>query len=307
MTTKAKSSAAKFASRVLWHANRSPAAGAVKWGVRTLHHGEVAERRKLAGELPPAPGLDRLAASLNAEGFAVLTDVVDPGLVATIVESGNEKYRRAEQLRNLQATTHKSFWVRLLDEDVVDGRLPSDNAFVRFATQPAVVQFLARALGEVPQLSDVLLTLSEESNKQLVYSQLWHRDFDDTRTLKLFAYLTDVPSTDFGPFTFLPGEHSDRFGRSLRSHMNDDEVFRKLPREAVREMKGPRATVFVVETSRCLHMGSRMAPGHHRLLYTATFVTAPRPYFEPPPRFSRSGNLDPLTEVVLFRARDRAR
>jgi hypothetical protein len=303
----AGSSAAKLASRLLWHANRSPAAGAIKWGLRTLHRKEVAERRALARALSLAPNIDSLAASLNTDGFAVLTDLVDPGLCATIVESGNEKLSRAEQLRHLQATSHKSFWIRLLDEDVVDGQLPSDNAFVRFATQPAVVHLLARALGEVPQLSDVLLTLSEESNKQLAYSQLWHRDFDDIRTLKLFAYLTDVPTTDFGPFTFLPGETSDRFGRSLHSHMEDEQVFRTTARDSVREIKGPRATVFLVETSRCLHMGSRMAPGHHRLLYTATFVTAPRPYFEPPPRFSRRGTLDVVTEAVLFRARDYAR
>jgi len=43
-------------------------------------------------------------------------------------------------------------------------------------------------------------------------------------------------------------------------------------------MKAPRLTSFMVDTAKCLHMGSRMAPGHGRLLYTATFFAFPRMY-----------------------------
>jgi len=291
---------AKLLSRVLWHANRTPAGSLIKAALSAVNWREVSARRRLARDLAISPEAEVRARELNRDGYAMINDLVDPALLTAMVDEGGRKYSRAEDLRARQATSHKSFWIRLLDEDVVDGKLPADNVFVRFATQPKVIQMLTRALGTVPQLSDVLLTLSEESNKQLVYSQLWHRDFDDTRTLKVFVYLTDVPSTEFGPFTFIPGPESDRFGRSIKSHMADEVVFNRTPRNAVREMKSARATAFVVETSRCLHMGSRMTPGHHRLLYTATFVTVPRPYVEPPPRFTRRGELDTLTETVLF-------
>lgn len=291
---------AKLLSRVLWHANRTPAGGLIKAALSAVNFREVSARRRLARDLPISPEAQIRAQELNRDGFAVINDLVDPALLTAMVDEGGRKYARAEDLRTRQAQSHKSFWIRLLDDDVVDGKLPADSVFVRFATQPKVIQMLTRALGTVPQLSDVLLTLSEESNEQLVYSQLWHRDFDDTRTLKVFVYLTDVPTTDFGPFTFIPGPESDRIGRFMKSHMPDEVVFNSTTRDSVREMKSPRATAFVVETSRCLHMGSRMTPGHHRLLYTATFVTVPRPYVEPPPRFTRSGELDALTESVLF-------
>jgi hypothetical protein len=36
--------------------------------------------------------------------------------------------------------------------------------------------------------------------------------------------------------------------------------------------------VFMVDTARCLHMGSRLSEGHQRLLYTATFTSVPSMY-----------------------------
>ena len=67
----------------------------------------------------------------------------------------------------------------------------------------------------------------------------------------------------------------------------------------MREMYGSRMSAFIVETSRCLHMGSRLAPGHTRLLYTATFTTAPRLYPAPPAGFSLSGVESELALQVL--------
>src|ERR1700704_6560114 len=75
--------------------------------------------------------------------------------------------------------------------------------------------------------------------------------------VKMFVYLTDVESEADGPFTFLPGQVSDRFGFSLRSHRGDSEVVGKLSPNEPRAVIAPRLTAFMVETSRCLHMGSR--------------------------------------------------
>ncbi|NTV12180.1 MAG: hypothetical protein HGA47_15640, partial [Zoogloea sp.] len=170
---------------------------------------------------------------------------------------------------------------------------------VRFALQPAVIGVLARALGELPQLDDVLLTLSRATGKAHSYSQLWHRDHDDVRTIKLFVYLSEVADPSDGPFTFLPGPVSDRFGFALRSHREDAAIFRRAGADELKAMVAPRLSVFMVETSRCLHMGSRMAPGHERLLYTASFISVPRAYPEPPPRFRLAGGEDAVVRCVL--------
>ena len=60
----------------------------------------------------------------------------------------------------------------------------------------------------------------------------------------------------------------------------------------------PRLSAFAVETSRCLHMGSRVAQGHERLLFTATYTTAPR-VFGSGNGFAPVDSSDELVHAVL--------
>jgi hypothetical protein len=286
-------------SRLRWHVNRSPAARLIKWARRAADRRQVALRRRLARGIAVDPRICACADLLTRDGFARVDDVCEEAALAALSAAGEAKLARAAAAAQRQVNTHKSFWTRLLDEDFQDGRLPTDNPFLRFALQEAVIAVVARALGELPRLDTVQLTLSATDNRQLAYSQLWHKDYDDVRTIKLFAYLTDVKDAADGPFTYLPGPLSDRFGFSLRSHRGDAEVLDKLTHTEPSAVIAPRLAAFVVETSRCLHMGSRTAPGRSRLLYTATYITIPRLYPEPPPRFRLLGNESELTRAVL--------
>jgi hypothetical protein len=203
----------------------------------------------------------------------------------------------SEELHEI--TRNKNFWVRLLDEDMVNGTLAIDSPFVEMALQPEIVSIVSHAFGELPRLDYVLLTLSKSTNDELSYSQLWHRDHDDTRVIKFFVYLTDVQDSKDGPFTFIPASHSDKLGYRLRSHQTDEQIAKRIPPEAIVEMKAPCLSAFIVDTSRCLHMGSRLSYGHQRLLYTATFISAPRIYPEPPPRFRLCGSESDLLKLLL--------
>ena len=293
---------AKQGHRALWHINRSPLAHVVKWGVRMRSGSEVRERRALAAALPRAPSLDACAKALRDDGYVRLDDIVDRAALEALGAAGDRKLERTDTATAAQSHTHKKFWARLLDEDMQDGVLPTDNPFVAYALQAPVIGVLARCFGEIPRLDYVLLTLSRYSGDSFEYSQLWHLDYDDVNTVKLFAYLTDVNDEDDGPFTFLPGPISDRFGFSIKSHRPDARILERARPEEIRRMTAPRLSTFMVETSRCLHMGSRVRPGHQRLLYTATFTTAPRMYPEPPPRFRLTGRESALERKVLARA-----
>lgn len=290
----------KLATRLTWHASRTPLVRPLKAIKRAFAKEVVRQRRRFAETLEVSRAIDAHARHLNEAGYVSVTDLLDPDVLSQLQEAGDQKLARADEAAKHQVLRHKSFWARLLDEDMIDGVLPTDNAFVAFALQTPILQLLTRALGEVPQLDYVLLTLSSGSDAPLVSSQLWHKDYDDIRTLKLFVYLTDVNSPEHGPFTFIPAPASDKVGFTRRSHRPDEKVFSEaVRRQDVREMYGSRMSAFVVETSRCLHMGSRVAPGHTRLLYTATFITAPRLYPEPPPGFSLSGGESELALQVL--------
>jgi hypothetical protein len=88
--------------------------------------------------------------------------------------------------------------------------------------------------------------------------QTWHRDGDDVRFLALFAYGTDVLSSEDGPHRFVLGSHEDRVD---------------LDRCAT--IYGPAGTAFLADT-RGLHMGERPRAGC-RLLLWARWGVSERP------------------------------
>jgi hypothetical protein len=280
--------------------SRTPLLPLIKRAMRAGVRADVDRRRQLAVTLVASARESQLSEELERNGYCVVSDAVDGELLRRVSDAAAAKYRRGKTEVLEQEATHKDFWTRLLDEDKVDGTLPSDNPFVAFALQPAVVSILAKTYGEIPYLDYVLLLLSESTGKELSQSQLWHRDYDDIRTIKLYIYLTDVLEIEDGPFTFLPGPVSDRFGFALRSRRPDAAIEAKLRPGEMKVMRAPRLSVFMVETSRCLHMGSRVAPGHDRLMYMATYISVPRVYPEPPPRFRLIGAESEVIRHVLL-------
>lgn len=285
--------------RALWHANRTPVSRVSKAVLSALHRDELEARRSAARALKIPGAVAARSADLAENGYAMLGDLLDPALLADLDAASAERMAHATEREGQQVAMHKSFWVRLLDAEAVGGGFDVDNVFVRFALQPAVVAFVAGYLGELPRLTDVLLTYSRPASAALSYSQLWHRDYDDTHTVKVFVYLTDVLEFGDGPFTFLPGPPSDRVGFMLRSHQADDAFLARTQPSAVKEMRGPKLTAFACETSRCVHMGSRVQPGHARLMYTATFVSAPSLYPAGAPRFRATRPLSSDERLLL--------
>jgi hypothetical protein len=288
-----------LAHRLVWRAHRVSLGWVVKGALSLCRIAEKAKRRAFGRSLREDAALGASAEHLRRHGWAAITQLADPVLLQALQAEANARVMQADELARNQSLTHKSFWVRLLDRDLVDGRFPSENLFVRFAIQSGIVDLVTRYLGELPMLVDVLLTLSRDSDARLTYSQLWHKDYDDRRTLKVFVYLTDVRDTRDGPFTFLPKAASDRIGITLRSHLTDDRVFTRVERSNVTEMYGPALTTFICETSRCLHMGSRVAPGHWRLMYTATYIPAPMTYPGYVPKFRATRELEDRERLLL--------
>lgn len=284
--------------RLLWHVNRSPAKRLIKYGLRKIHRQELRERKTLAQQLPVTPESTAVAESIRLNGYsytdALLTSASRQNLAKAVAiaegrGSGDSK----------AFGSHKDFWIHVLDSEMVNGSLPISSPFVQFALQPTLINALAQIYGEIPRLDYVAVTHSKPSGPKLKYSQLWHRDYDDVKVIKLFVYLTDVKDGD-GPFTFVPGPVSDKVGFSLRSHRPDEEMQRVLDVDQALSVKGPRLSSFMVETSRCFHMGSRVAGGHDRLMYTATYISAPRIYPERPrPFFKTDGSESPLERALL--------
>ncbi len=289
----------QLVSRATWQVNRSPLAPLVKFALRARHRGAIRHRREVLNGLPENERISRVANALMTDGYAVVTDFVDATRMQALAETATDNLKTVEEATSKQKATGKAFWVRLSDVYLDGGRMPTENPYVQFALDPQILSVVSKAMGELPHLDGVLITYSRHTPNALAYSQLWHKDHDDVRTIKLFVYLTDVNDIDDGPFTFLPKQTSEKFGYRRRSHLPDEDVFSKVPKDSVISIKGPKLTAFIVETSRCMHMGSRVAPDHSRLMYTATFIQLPRMYPQPKELFRFSGKESAIERVVL--------
>jgi hypothetical protein len=286
--------------RLLWHFNRTDLGWVTKAALSSLQPGARAKRAALLKQLPSKPEWSAASRQLAEDGYVDVSSLMERSLAEAVAAVSESKVSRLNELSGKQQLGHKSFWVSLLDEDLVDGAFATDHPFVRYALQPAALRIIGDFMHDLPQLSDVLLTLSQPTPSQsLSYSQLWHLDHDDKRVCKLFIYLTDVRDTADGPFTFIPAGPSKPFRNTLKSHMNDQQVFAKTGPDAVKEMVAPRLSSFIVNTARCLHMGSRIQSDRNRLLYTATYIQQPRIYPEPAPRFRAAGQLTDFDRAVM--------
>jgi hypothetical protein len=119
--------------------------------------------------------------------------------------------------------------------------------------------------------------------------------------LKLFFYLSDVQTVEDGPFTLLPKEARNRIQNSFfPRHLPDEEVNSQYPLSQAVQIKGRKFSAFLVDTSVCYHMGSRVSAGHSRLMSTTLFVTLPKAYWGDVKNFVKpAGPLSPLQMAAV--------
>jgi hypothetical protein len=135
-----------------------------------------------------------------------------------------------------------------------------------FCRHPDLIQFMVSRpildaatsyLGSVPVLAGAALWWTPPSDTVL-RSQLFHFDGEDERQVKLMLNIFETRD-EHGPFTLLPAAVSEPLRRpgALRRRIEDAEVDRICGLgNAVSFVGGPGSGGFV-DTSRCLHFGSR--------------------------------------------------
>lgn len=146
--------------RLLWHMNRTDLGWVTKTALTGLQLGARAKQIELLNTLPVKPEWSEASRKLSEQGHVDVTSIVDRSLAEAVAAVAQNKVDRLGELVGKQVLGHKSFWVSLLDEDLVDGAFATDHPFVRYALQPAALRIIGDFMHELPQLSDVLLTQS---------------------------------------------------------------------------------------------------------------------------------------------------
>ncbi len=100
-------------------------------------------------------------------------------------------------------------------------------------------------------------------------AQIWHRDVDKLRDIKIFIYLTDVNSIEDGPFEILSGTHLFSFKKYKYANKNNFRIFTKdIPNKILKNkisFTGKKGTNFIVDT-RCIHRGAQVKKNHRLVL-----------------------------------------
>lgn len=218
--------------------------------------------------------------------------------VPAVVSSARDVLARID-LDQLKAAANKRFMMKLLDPDLVT----LDSPFMRLALRPNIIATVSRYLGMVPILQFVSVYFSGESGEGLSKSQLYHCDSDDLEQVKVWVLCEEV-TPETGSLTLLPAAESDlvRKATGYRYDMalTDDQVSEVLgSRNAGRQFLGPPGTVGFIDTSRCLHFGSRFTdPTMTRLIVMLQYVT-PLAFILPPKyrKGARYGDLGAAPEL----------
>ena len=237
---------------------------------RAMHPLKVSERRAAGRRFMEklSPELTATVEELRREGMANFNAHLDPTLLAEM-----DAYYQQVILPRASETegtkSHRFFFPLTRPEDWT-----ADNILVRFAMQDSVLAAAAAYLKTAPFFQAVKVMQSRGiSQTKWEASQLWHLDYADSRAVWLWVYLSDVTSVDDGPYTYLPAAASKQVRNGFfPRRIMDSEIDGSDLAKDVRRVMGPRLTAFLVDSTSIYHMGSRIADGHTRCIYSASFI-----------------------------------
>ena len=222
-----------------------------------------------------------------------------------VVEQAREALAVYDRDRPPAGKNKKRFLVNVMHEQA----LTLESRIVRFALRPDILAIVARYLGLAPLLTAVKVFHSDTVDGVPTSSQLFHCDGDDLRQVKIFVYCSDVEPQS-GPLTVVDAASTAAVQARTRytydRRLSDEDVRAVAGVAGEHPIVGPAGTVAFVDTSRCLHFGSRVAPGASPRLVTMLQYSTPYSFMLPhryrdavPFRRLLDPSLTPLQRLVL--------
>ncbi len=243
------------------------------WRARR-HVPAFADTSRIAGELEEQ-GI------VSADHSAFLTEEGQRHL-ATVSGQLIESSRRREVLEivesgsvdaDLRENPNKNYLIILLPKG--EAHSP-DSALVKLALDPKLLEIVAAYLGLWPRLHAVNSWLNFPTDDPAQASQMWHRDGDDLKLIKVFIYLVDVDE-ERGPFSFIPKTHPfGAYSAKVPAHkdrirVTDEEMSRDFGPETHLVCTGPANTMILADTVG-YHRGGKPRSGS-RILLTFTYTS----------------------------------
>lgn len=177
--------------------------------------------------------------------------------------------------------------------DVLKSELLSNRTVANFILDERWVKIVKKILGVEPRLIDVncwyTLPHKNEFDIKKYDAQIWHKDVDKLRDIKIFFYLSDVDDLNYGPFEIIIDTHRSNYSKIKYENNNNFRISNDII-ECNTEYKkfsfiGKRGTNFVVDT-RCFHRGGIVEKGYRHIieLYFSNSIFGKHEYYN---NFSR--------------------
>lgn len=174
-------------------------------------------------------------------------------------------------------TGHGHPFVNLLQPEDLVAECPA----LALAFSPAVLDVADDYFGGRLVLDSIQVLYSWPTQGALRASQMWHKDYGDTRSFHWIAYLSDVSGPEDGPFCFIDRIDARRINRSFFIRRIPDERFAaELGDGTLRTFLGQAGESVFVDPAVCYHNGSRCRRA--RLALFVTFNTS-NPFVAPTP------------------------
>ena len=241
------------------------------------------QARTLIGNSPWGSFIDR------SKGYALFghDTIPDAERVVAVCRDIYENHRRQFDAEAAEPHAAKPFLYNVLDEKWLD----EHPELLDFVISDPVALAVTGYLGTIPLLRGMGIYVSPR-NDTSVSSQMFHTDYDDFQQVKCFINIVDVQESD-GPFTFVPADTSTmiraELGHGWRDRrLTDEEVLRYCSPADILKLIGLAGSGGMVDTSRCLHFGSR-ARTAPRVVFMFQYTSYPNVAFDHSERSSREG------------------
>jgi hypothetical protein len=204
----------------------------------------------------------------RGEGYTIIQPGQLPGsepVIRLAQQLFEEKKRKLEAAIGPDTALHAKKWA-FLRSVLTNQDLRENPELVDFALSDGLLNRV-----------DLLYSVSH-GGEDVISSQIYHLDPEGRRQAKLFLNLRDI-GPDEGPFTFIPAAASEQAMKAIKHTRSgdaedatlvmgrylDDELARAGGLDKSISVMGKTGSAVLVDTSRCLHCGSRVKPGTYRL------------------------------------------
>ena len=217
------------------------------------------------------------------DGFVIDTSRSLPHLAALLADG--------EELIEQYAGHQYEFTKPYLQDISPEGAMDRYPSLLDFITSSPVLATVAPCFGYIPPLPGTIpegVRLMESSTAfdpaadgPWRESQLYHLDYHSTPTVYVIVAVRDIDPDD-GPLHFLGAAASRRVAealdygsRGVPYRLTDEDVYSIVDESEVNRFAVPAGTVLFLESSACMHFGSRR-PANNRYQFQYSFTSPVR-------------------------------